>query len=113
MKQVLVLLLAAALVPHALRAQSAASARIEGVVTDSVYGKPAVGATVLLTRIAPEPSELRTLDAELPPHRKGFAHRDQLGLAAEIFDTPPSISTRSTSRCRRARLRSRPDRRRV
>ena len=60
MKQVLVLLLAAALVPHALRAQSAASARIEGVVTDSVYGKPAVGATVLLTRIAPEPSELRT-----------------------------------------------------
>jgi hypothetical protein len=60
MKRSIVLLLAAALVPHLLLAQAPAGARIEGVVTDSVYARPASGATVLLTRITPEPSEFRS-----------------------------------------------------
>ena len=44
----------------ALGAQEPGTGTIAGTVTDSVRGKPASGATVLLTRLSPEPSELRT-----------------------------------------------------
>jgi hypothetical protein len=43
-----------------LAAQSPATGTIAGTVTDSVHSKPAVGAMVLLTRLAPEPSEFRS-----------------------------------------------------
>jgi hypothetical protein len=50
-----VLLLLLCAVPAA-RGQSAANGRIEGVITDSAHAGPAVGAVVMVTRLAPEPS---------------------------------------------------------
>jgi 5-hydroxyisourate hydrolase-like protein (transthyretin family) len=44
----------------ALGAQHGDGGTIAGTITDSARAKPAVGATVLLTRLSPEPSELRT-----------------------------------------------------
>lgn len=55
------LLLAGSAVP--LRAQAGAGRRsgeIQGTVTDSVRARPAAGAMVLLTRLAPEPPEFRS-----------------------------------------------------
>lgn len=45
---------------HSLAAQAPASASVEGTVTDSIHAKPAAGAMVFLTRLAPEPSEFRS-----------------------------------------------------
>jgi len=53
-------LLASVVTASALGAQSPATGTIAGTITDSIRAKPAVGATVLLTRLSPEPSELRT-----------------------------------------------------
>lgn len=52
--------LAVAIATSALGAQEPGTGTIAGTITDSVRAKPAVGATVLLTRLSPEPSELRT-----------------------------------------------------
>ncbi len=56
-----------------LRAQGASS-RIEGIVTDSVHARPAAGATVILTRISPEPAEFRSALTD----DKGRFHFDSL-----------------------------------
>jgi hypothetical protein len=79
------LLFAALVVAPALRAQGA-SARIEGVVIDSVHAKPAPGAIVLLTRISPEPSEFRSALTD----GKGRFHFDSLvaGRYTVAFATP-------------------------
>ncbi|HEX6021975.1 MAG TPA: carboxypeptidase-like regulatory domain-containing protein, partial [Solirubrobacter sp.] len=53
-------LLALALGAAPLSAQTPGTGTIAGTITDSTRAKPAVGATVLLTRLSPEPSELRT-----------------------------------------------------
>lgn len=57
-------LLASAVTASLLGAQSPASGTIAGTITDSVRARPAAGATVLLTRLSPEPSELRTTVAD-------------------------------------------------
>lgn len=44
----------------ALAAQSPATSSVEGTIIDSVRAKPAAGAMVFLTRLAPEPSEFRS-----------------------------------------------------
>jgi 5-hydroxyisourate hydrolase-like protein (transthyretin family) len=59
---------------RSLAAQSPASASVEGTVSDSVHAKPAAGAMVFLTRLAPEPSELRSAITD----DKGRFHFDTL-----------------------------------
>jgi len=83
--RVAVVLLAAVVLAPALRAQKA-SGRIEGVVTDSVHSRPAAGATVLLTRISPEPSEFRSALTD----DKGRFRFDSLGAGryTVAFATP-------------------------
>ena len=82
--QLVVLLLAAIAVPS-LRAQVPAG-HIEGTITDSVHAKPAAAATVLLTRVSPEPSEFHTTLTD----DKGRFHFDSLtaGRYALAFATP-------------------------
>ena len=58
----------------ALAAHAQAPASVEGIVTDSVQGKPAAGAMVFLTRTSPEPSEFRSVIAD----GKGRFHFDTL-----------------------------------
>ena len=58
----------------ALAAQAPASASVEGTVTDSIHAKPANGALVFLTRLAPEPSEFRSAVTD----DKGRFHFDTL-----------------------------------
>ena len=53
-------LIAGVITASALDAQQTGTGTIAGTITDSLRAKPASGATVLLTRLAPEPSELRT-----------------------------------------------------
>jgi hypothetical protein len=53
-------LLSVAVGASALGAQQSGTGTIAGTITDSVRTKAAAGATVLLTRLSPEPSELRT-----------------------------------------------------
>ena len=53
-------LLASAVTASLLGAQAPATGTIAGTITDSARATPAAGATVLLTRLSPEPSELRT-----------------------------------------------------
>ena len=55
-----VLAIVLVLAAPALAAQVPASASVEGIITDSVHARPAVGAMVFLTRIAPEPSDFRS-----------------------------------------------------
>jgi hypothetical protein len=57
-------LVASVLVASALHAQTLATGTIAGTITDSIHAKPAAGATVLLTRLSPEPSELRTTSTD-------------------------------------------------
>lgn len=75
----------AALAP-ALRAQSATSGVIAGIITDSVHSRPAAGAMVLLTRVSPEPPEFRSTIAD----DKGRFRFDTLtaGRYTVAFSTP-------------------------
>lgn len=57
-------LLASVITASWLGAQAPATGTIAGTITDSVRAKPAAGATVLLTRLSPEPSELRTTSTD-------------------------------------------------
>ena len=68
-----VLLLGAFAAAPALRAQGAAG-KIEGTITDSVQAKPAAGATVILTRISPEPGEFHSALTD----DRGHFHFDSL-----------------------------------
>jgi hypothetical protein len=52
--------LASVITGSVLGAQTPATGTIAGTITDSVRAKPAAGATVLLTRLSPEPSEFRS-----------------------------------------------------
>jgi hypothetical protein len=53
-------LLASVVTTSLLPAQTVATGTIAGTIADSVHAKPAAGATVLLTRLSPEPSEFRS-----------------------------------------------------
>jgi hypothetical protein len=70
----------------AFTARAQRSALIQGTVTDSVHAKPAVGAPVLLTRLSPEPAELRSTVTD----EKGRFHFDTLvaGRYSIAFATP-------------------------
>ncbi|HEX6599340.1 MAG TPA: carboxypeptidase-like regulatory domain-containing protein [Gemmatimonadaceae bacterium] len=99
-------LLAVVIGASALRAQESASGTIAGTITDSVRAKPAAGATVLLTRLSPEPSELRTTVTD----EKGrfrfdtlVAGRYSVAFATDYLDSlsinmPPREVTLATGR---------------
>ncbi|MEP6990814.1 MAG: carboxypeptidase-like regulatory domain-containing protein, partial [bacterium] len=78
-------LLLVALATPVVRAQSPAAGRIEGIVTDSVHGRPAAGATVLLTRLS-EPTGFQGAVAD----RDGHYRFDSLaaGRYSIAFATP-------------------------
>ena len=67
-------LLASAIGATALGAQATGAGTIAGTITDSARARPAAGATVLLTRLSPEPPELRTTVTD----EKGRFHFDTL-----------------------------------
>lgn len=102
------LLVSATAAPR-LGAQVTTSGAIAGTITDSVRAKPAVGATVLLTRLSPEPSELRTASTD----EKGrfrfdtlVAGRYSITFATDYLDSlsinvPPREVTLATGRLER------------
>jgi hypothetical protein len=69
------------LLPSAVRAQRP-TGRIEGEIVDSVHARPAVGAVVTLTRMAPEPSQFFSTATD----EKGRYHFDTLSAGRYSVD---------------------------
>lgn len=74
----------------AARGQRPSTGRIEGVITDSAHARPAAGAMVMITRMAPEPSLFMSAVADEKGHFRFdtlAAGRYSVAFATEFLDS--------------------------